>query len=98
MMVVSMLVAVMAMVVMTMAVGATMQHPGARQVDDEPHRGDGDRFVEADRHRRAEAAEGLPGDEQRHQGEDDRTGKSREVAELAGADGEARVEDRKSVV
>ena len=70
---------------------AAAQQPGAGDVHGKAQAGDRDRLGEVDRHRREQAADRLIADQQRDHRQDDRAGEAGEVAELAGAEGEARI-------
>jgi len=67
------------------------QQPGARHIDGKTEDRHRDRLVEGDRHRVQQTADAFPADQQRDQRQDDRRGEGGEVAELAGAEDEARV-------
>ena len=83
------LVMVMTMIVIMIVAGA--QHPGAEQIDQQSHRGDGGRLGVVDGHGLDEPRRRLIADHQRDQGQHDGAGEAREVAQLAGAEGKARV-------
>ena len=70
---------------------AAAQQPGAGDIHREAEAGDRDRLGEVDRHRREQAGDGLVADQQRDHRQDDRAGEAGEIAELAGAEGEARI-------
>ncbi len=76
-----------AMIVMT----AAAQQPGAGNVDGKAKAGDGDSLGEMDGHGRIEARDGFIADQHGDHGQDDGAGEAGEIAELAGAEGEARV-------
>ena len=67
------------------------QEPGAGDIDQKAEHGDRDRLVEADRNRVKQPRYRLIADQQRHHRQHDGAGISREVAELAGAEGETAV-------
>ena len=81
--------------VVTMAVPmpviAAAQQPDAGDIDSKPEYGDRDRLGEMDLHRREQAADRLVADQQRDHRQDKRARKAGEIAEFAGAEGEARI-------
>ena len=88
--------AVMVMVVvvivgMMMMFMAVEQEPGAGEIDAETERRKHDGLAEIDRHRRDEPRQRLVADQQRDQRQDHRAGECRELADLAGAEGKARI-------
>ena len=70
---------------------AAAQQPCARDIDGEAEDGDRNRLGEMDRHGREQAAHRLVADQKRDHRQYDGAGEPGEVAELAGAEGEARV-------
>ncbi len=80
---------IVACVVMVMRRAA--QQPRARQVYQQPRTGDRDGLRIVDRDRREQALDRRPADQQCDHGQHDRTGIAGEIAELAGAEGEARI-------
>jgi hypothetical protein len=76
-------------VAVIMTAAAEQEHAG--DIDDQSEHGDRDRLVEADRHRCKQARDRLVTDEDRDHRQHDGAGEAGEVAELAGAEGEARV-------
>ena len=70
---------------------ALVQQPGAGEIDDQAEHGDGNRLVEADRDRRGQAHNGFIADQQRDDGQDDGAGITRQLSQLAGAEGVARI-------
>ncbi len=89
--VVGMAVGVIVGVAVIVAAAAAAEQERAHDIDDQSKRGDRDRLVEADRHRRNEARDRLVTDQERNHQKHDGAGEAGEVAELAGAEGEARV-------
>ena len=79
------------MVVVVIMIMAGAQHPGAEQIDQKPHRGDGGRLGIVDGHGLEQPRRRFVADHQGDQGQHDGAGKAREIAQLAGAEGEARV-------
>ena len=73
------------------------QQIGAEQIDAEADDRDRDRLIEGDGHRRDQTLDALVADQERDHGERDGAGEGGEVAELAGAEGEARVVARSGV-
>ena len=74
-----------------MTVVAAAEQEDARHIDDQAQHRNRNGFVEIDRNRPDQALRRLIGDQDRDHGEDDGAGKSGEIAELAGAEREARV-------
>ncbi len=83
------IVIVLVVVVVMVSTAAEQEHAG--DVHDQPQDRDRDRLVEVDRDRGYEARDRLVADQQRDHRQDDGAGKPREIAELAGAEGEASV-------
>ena len=78
-------------VLMRVSAATVAEQPGAPEVHHQADNGDRQRLAEGDGHRRAQPLESLDGDERGGQAERDGAGEAREIAELAGAEGEARV-------
>ena len=70
---------------------AAAEQERADDIDDQSQHGDRDRLVEADRYRRDEARDRFVTDQHRNHQKYDGAGEAGEVAELAGAEGEARI-------
>jgi hypothetical protein len=87
--VVVLMIVVMPMIVMMVAAAA--EQPDAGHVHGETETGDGNRRAKMDRHRVEEAHDGLVADQQRDHGQHDGAAEAGEIAELAGAEGEAGV-------
>jgi hypothetical protein len=68
-----------------------LQQPCAREIDQQPGDGDTDCLGKADLHRMGKAQHALPGHQQRDQRKDDGAREAGQIAELAGAEGEARI-------
>jgi len=74
-----------------MAMLAAGKQPGAGDIDQKSERGDRNRLGEMDRHRREQAADRLVADQERDHRQNEGAGKARQIAELSGAEGEARI-------
>ncbi len=70
---------------------AAAQQDGAGDVHRKAEAGDRDGLGEMDGHRSKDAGDGLVADQHRDHGKDDGAGEAGEVAELARAEGEARI-------
>ena len=70
---------------------AAAEEPRARDVHSQAETGNRDCLGEVDRDRREDTADGFVADQERDHREDDRAGEARKVAELAGAEREARI-------
>src|SRR5947209_19961895 len=95
--VVIMIVMIVVMIIMIVSVAMPMvvvivaQQKGAHQVDDETQECNRNGLVEGDLDRLEKALDRFIGDQERHHREHDRAREGGEVAELAGAEGEALV-------
>ena len=78
-----------AMIMPLMMIGA--EQPGARKVHDQTKHGDPDRLGVGDRHRADEPLGGLDRDPDREDRENERAGKTRQIAHLAGTEGKSRI-------
>ena len=87
----AMIVPVAVIMAMLVAMMAAAKQENARDIDDQSQHRDRNGFVEIDRNRPDQALCGFISDQDRDHGEDNGAGKSGEVAELAGTEGEARV-------
>lgn len=83
--------AVIMVVVVVMVRMIVPEKPGTDEIDDQTDDGDQNGFVKVDVDRRAEAPEAFPADQKRDQRQNDGAGKPRQIAELAGAEGKARI-------
>ena len=79
----------MAGVTVVMMAVVVAQKPCADEIDDKADNSNCDGLAEIDRHRIEQSQYALPAHDQRDQRQHDRAGKAREIAELAGAEGEA---------
>ena len=80
------------MVVAVMMMGVIVaQQPGRSQVDRQPQRSHGDGLAIFDRGGRQQARHAFPGHDQRHANQDQRAGKTGQIAHLAGAKAVARL-------
>ena len=95
-MIVIIIVIVMMIVMMIMAVPVMMvmivaQQERAHQVDHQPEKGDRNGFLKGNRNRAENARDRLIADQDRDHRQHDGTGEGGKVAELAGAEREARI-------
>ena len=81
----------MMVLVVRVRVVALEQQPGARQIDAEAEHGEPDRLLEVDGDRLHQPHHGLVADRRRDQSQAHRAGEGRQLTELAGAEGKARV-------
>src|SRR5689334_15069869 len=91
MIVVMVVVVIMRMSMAMMVIMLTAQQPRADQVDGKPKTGHRDGVAIDDRYRRDQPQHALIGDLDRDDAEDQRAGERGEIAELAGAEREARI-------
>ena len=70
---------------------ASAQNPCARDIHRQTQAGNRDGLGKVDRHRVEDAAHDFVADQNGDHCQDDRTGKSRQIAELAGSEREARI-------
>ena len=79
------------MVMVPTVMVVVLEHPRTGQVHDKADDCDGDGLAEVDGDRAGQAQQALPPDQQGNQGEDDGAREAGEIAELARAEGEARI-------
>ena len=82
------MVSIMPMLVMAMVL---LEQPCAHEVHDQPYDGDDHRLVEVDRLRAVEPYDAFPANQQGDEGEHHGACERRQVAELSGPEGEARI-------
>lgn len=87
-MAVTMMVAVVLMSMMRVII---FQQPGAHQIDNQPHDGHRNRLIEIDMNRLGEPYKAFPANQQSDQGQQHCTGKTSQITQLAGAEGETRI-------
>src|SRR5262249_3666812 len=88
-MIVMLMIVTMRMARAVIMIVAVTEQPRAEEVDGEPEAGHRYRLAIDDRNRRDQPQHALIGDLDRDDSEDQRTGEGGEIAELAGAEGEA---------
>ena len=88
MVVILMVMVAMTMTMMAMVMTAARQQQGARQIDPQAEDGDQGGLSEGDGAGVEQPGDGLAGDAQRHDAEDQRRGETGQIADLAGPETE----------